>query len=102
MSRQATKPNQKNQTHMSKPVVRNPDGNIFAVIGATSSALRRAGLKEKLKEFEERWQAESKNPDSDYHSMLRLCMQFVEIELEEEEEEEQDWDCEEEDEEDCE
>lgn len=88
---------------MSKPVVKNPDGNIFAILGATSSALRRAGLKEKLEEFQQRMNAEQKNPDADYHSMIRLCLQYVEIELDsdEEEEEEYDWDSDEE-EEDCE
>ena len=89
---------------MSKPTVStNIDGNIFAILGATATALRRAGQREKLDEFQMRLNAEQKNPDATYSSMISLCMQYVEFEdTSDEEEEEADWDCEEEDEEDCE
>jgi hypothetical protein len=84
-----------------KPVVANPDGNIFAILGAVQSALRRAGQKKQMEEFQMRTEKAMQDGETDYNGMLRICMEYVEFQIDEEdeEEEESDWEDEEEDEE---
>jgi hypothetical protein len=67
-----------------KPVVRNPDGNIFAILGAVQSALR--PFPAKLEEFKGKV-AVAKTDGTDYNGMLRLCMEYVEFRIDEEEDE---------------
>lgn len=73
---------------MKKPTVKNPDGNIFAILGATQSALRRAGQTERLEDFRQRVEKEKDNPNTSYHAMLGLCMEYVDFEIDEPEDEE--------------
>ncbi len=50
------------------------DGNVFAIIGAVTTALRRAGHMALAVEFRERaFTAE------DYDAVLRLCCEYVEV-----------------------
>ncbi len=98
----ATNGNQPNQKNMSnKPIVRDVDGNIFAIIGAVKSALRRAGQKDKAEEYWQKTEKAMQDGETDYDGMLRIAMQYVEFEISEEEEEDDcDWDDEEEEEDD--
>lgn len=51
------------------------DGNAFAVIGAVSKALKKAGEVEAAKEFTDKaFQSES------YDALLQLCMKTVNVE----------------------
>ena len=51
------------------------DGNVLNVIGRTSKALQRAGLKDEFKEFVDRaFKAGS------YDEVLRLVMEYCEVE----------------------
>ena len=61
-----------------KPIVRNPDGNIFFILGAVQAALR--PTPDKLAEFKARV-AVAKTDGTDYHGMLRICMDYVEFKL---------------------
>ena len=81
-----------------KPIVRDVDGNIFAIIGAVNSALRRAGQKEKAEEYWQKTEKAMQDGETDYNGMLRIAMQYVEFEMSEEDEEDEGFD--EEDEED--
>ena len=68
-----------------KPIVRNPDGNIFYILGACNKAL--AATPDALKAFK----AETKvamTDGTDYDGMLRLCMKYVDFQISDEEEEE--------------
>jgi len=59
-----------------KPVVRGPvDGNAFAVLGAVTRALRRAGQGDKVEEYRKRATA------GDYHTLLAVSMEYVEFDL---------------------
>lgn len=90
---------------MSKPEITVTDGNVFAILGATSSALRRAGKRKELDEFQKRLNEEQANPNASYHSMLALCSEYVEFNLDtgdEDEDCDEDYEDEEEDEEDSE
>lgn len=62
---------------MDKPVYKlvGTDGNVFAVIGNVSKALKKAGMPEKAKEFENR----AFNSGS-YDEVLQLCFEYVEVE----------------------
>lgn len=51
------------------------DGNVFAIIGAVSKTLKRAGLKEQASEFTKRAFS-----SSSYDEVLRLVMEYVEVE----------------------
>ena len=68
-----------------KPIVRNPDGNIFFILGAVQSALR--PTPEKLAEFKGKV-AIAKTDGTDYNGMLRLCMEYVDFRIDEPEEDE--------------
>jgi hypothetical protein len=68
-----------------KPIVRNPDGNIFFILGAVQSALR--PTPEKLAEFKGKV-AIAKTDGTDYNGMLRLCMEYVDFRIDEQEEDE--------------
>jgi len=50
------------------------DGNVFVIIGTVSKTLKRAGLNDKAKEFNEKaMQQES------YDNVLRLCFEYVDV-----------------------
>ena len=50
------------------------DGNVFAIIGKVSSALKGAGLRDEAKQFcDEAFACES------YDAVLRLCMKVVDV-----------------------
>lgn len=60
-----------------KPIVKGPvDGNIFAVLGAATTAMKRGGLRDKVEEL----QTKVLNADS-YNEALRHCMEYVEFDL---------------------
>jgi hypothetical protein len=50
------------------------DGNAFAILGAVSKALKRAGHKDLVDEF----MAEATS--GDYNHLLATCMDYVEVE----------------------
>ena len=50
------------------------DGNAFAVIGAVSKCLKRAGQPDAAKEFRDR-----SFGCHDYDAMLRLCFEYVKV-----------------------
>ena len=62
---------------MEKPTCKltETDGNVFAIIGAVSRALRRAGQTEKITEFRNRAMA-----SESYDAVLQLCFDYVEVE----------------------
>ena len=59
-----------------KPVVKllGTDGNVFAIIGVCSKALKRAGQPEKAKEM-----SEKAVRAGSYHEAIGICMQYVEV-----------------------
>lgn len=61
---------------LEKPVCRlsGTDGNVFAIIGTVSGALKRAKMPEKAKEFQDR----AFNATS-YDEVLAMCDDFVEV-----------------------
>jgi len=62
---------------MSKPVVTGPlDGNAFAVMGAVSKALKRAGQSDKVSEYQ------AKAMSGDYNHLLAVSMDYVDFKLE--------------------
>ena len=60
-----------------KPVVKGPvDGNAFAIMGAVSAALRKAGRsREEIEEYR------TKATSGDYNNLLRVSMDYVEFEI---------------------
>lgn len=62
---------------MDKPTVKliGEDGNVFAIIGAVSKALKRAGQPEKAEEFRKRAFA-----SESYGKVLTLMQEYVEVE----------------------
>ena len=50
------------------------DGNAFAIIGTVSKCLKRAGMPDKAKEFQEKAFS-----SGSYDEVLRLCMEYVEV-----------------------
>ena len=62
---------------MNKPIVKllGEDGNVFAIIGAVSQGLRRAGLSKQAEDFQEK----AKNSES-YDAVLALVSSYVEVE----------------------
>lgn len=62
---------------MEKPVCKlvGEDGNAFVIIGRVTNTLKKAGLKERAKEFSEK-AIESES----YDKLLQLCMEYVEVE----------------------
>lgn len=50
------------------------DGNVFAIIGRVSAALKKAGFPEKAKEF-----ADAAFKADSYDAVLRLCMKYVDV-----------------------
>ena len=61
---------------MDKPICKlvGTNGNVFAIIGKVSGALKKAGLSDKAKEFTDKaFKSES------YDAVLRLCREYVEI-----------------------
>ena len=51
------------------------DGNVFMVIGKVSKTLKRAGLRDKAKEFTDK----ASHAES-YDKVLQLCFEYVEVE----------------------
>ena len=72
-----------------KPVITCVDGNIFAVIGAVQSALRRAKQLAELESFQKETKAAMEDGETDYDGMLRICMKYADFHLSDEEEEEE-------------
>jgi hypothetical protein len=70
-----------------KPIVRNPDGNIFYILGACNKAL--AATPAYLKAFKEETKV-AMTDGTDYDGMLRLCMKYVDFQITDEEEEDDD------------
>ena len=68
-----------------KPIVRNPDGNIFYILGACNKAL--AATPAYLKAFKEETKV-AMTDGTDYDGMLRLCMKYVDFQITDEGEEE--------------
>ena len=68
---------EKEKTMFEKPVCRltGTDGNVFAIIGSVSRALKRAGLSDQACEF----QARAMNSES-YDAVLQLAFDYVEVE----------------------
>ena len=61
---------------MEKPIVKGPvDGNAFAVMGAVSKALNKAGQRDKVKEYMD------KAMSGDYNHLLRVSMEYVDFDL---------------------
>ena len=60
-----------------KPAVQltGEDGNVFAIIGRVSKALRRAGLPQVAEEFSKKAMS-----SGSYDEVLRLCFDYVEVE----------------------
>jgi hypothetical protein len=50
------------------------DGNVFAIIGAVSACLKKAGQRERATEFTRK----AMSSDS-YDAVLRLCGEYVEV-----------------------
>jgi hypothetical protein len=64
-------------TTSTKPVVKGPlDGNIFSVAAACSTALKRAGMRDKVEEM----QTKIMNAES-YDKALCVCMDYVVFDL---------------------
>lgn len=64
-------------TEMEKPKCRltGTDGNVFSIISNVSKALKRAGMRDKVAEFQKKaFSSES------YESVIALCSEYVEIE----------------------
>ena len=69
---------------IAKPIVRNPDGNIFFILGACRKALR------KTPDALESFTAETKvamTDGTDYNGMLRICMKYVDFKIDSDEDE---------------
>lgn len=66
-----------------KPIVRNPDGNIFYILGACNKALR--ANPDALKAFKEETKV-AMTDGTDYDGMLRLCMKYVDFQVADEDE----------------
>lgn len=62
-----------------KPIVRNPDGNIFFILAACNKALAPAPAY--LKAFKDEV-AIAKTDGTDYDGMLRICMKYVDFVIE--------------------
>ncbi len=61
---------------MTKPICElvGTDGNVFAIIGTVSKCLKKAGLKDQAKEFQDKaFTAKS------YDEVLQLCMEYVNV-----------------------
>lgn len=59
-----------------KPVVKGPiDGNAFAIMGAVTKALKRAGLVDKVAEYRTKAMA------GDYNNLLAVSMEYVDFDL---------------------
>lgn len=50
------------------------DGNVFVIIGNVSRCLRKAGMHDKAKEFQERAMQ-----SSSYDAVLSLCFDYVDV-----------------------
>lgn len=69
-------------TKIKKPIITDiPDGNVFAVIGAASNALKRAGMKTELEAFKARYTAAMTDGKTDYHGMLAIVMDYVDFDF---------------------
>ena len=51
------------------------DGNVFAIIGSVSKALKRAGLSDQAKAF-----TDAAFAAGSYDEVLQLCFKYVEVE----------------------
>ena len=70
---------------MPKPKIKNPDGNIFVILGMAQKALR--NQPETLEAFKKKTQT-AMTDGTDYYGMLSIVMHFVDIEIDEDEDEE--------------
>jgi hypothetical protein len=61
---------------MNKPTVKlsGVDGNVYSIIGEVTKALRKAGMNDAAKEFQE----EAFNSES-YNAVLQLCFKYCEV-----------------------
>ena len=64
-----------------KPIVRNPDGNIFFILGACRKALR--NRPNSFDAFKAETSAAMKD-GTDYDGMLRICMKYVDFQIDNE------------------
>lgn len=69
-----------------KPIVRNPDGNIFFILGACNKAL--AKTPDALAAFKQKTKV-AMTDGTDYDGMLRICMKYVDFEIESDEDEDE-------------
>ena len=61
---------------MDKPIVKGPiDGNAFAIVGAVSRALKKAGQGDKVAEYQ------AKAMSGDYDHLLAVSMEYAEFGL---------------------
>lgn len=68
-----------------KPIVKGPiDGNAYAIMGAVTKALRRAGLADKIDEYR------TKAMSGDYDNLLAVSVEYVDFDLGDGDEEEDD------------
>jgi hypothetical protein len=63
------------ETNLPKCKLVGTDGNVFAIIGAVSKALRRAGRADKASEFQRKAMS-----SSSYGDVLMLCSEYVDVE----------------------
>jgi len=61
---------------MEKPVCKlvGTDGNVYSIIGKVSEALKKAGMKDKAKEF-----TEKAFSSGSYDDVLVLCHEYVDV-----------------------
>jgi hypothetical protein len=63
---------------MSKPTLaEQPDGNIFAVLGAVKKCLKQHGDKQALAAFSEEVKTAMSDGETDYSGMLAICQKYV-------------------------
>jgi hypothetical protein len=66
-----------------KPIVRNPDGNIFYILGACREALR--NRPNSFEAFKNETSAAMKDGKTDYNGMLAICMKYVDFQIDDQE-----------------
>lgn len=65
---------------MSKPkLTEQPDGNIFAVLGAVKKCLKKHGDKQAITAFTKEVETAMGDGETDYSGMLAICQKYVEF-----------------------
>lgn len=64
---------------MKPKLTEQPNGNIFAVVGAVSKALKKHGSKIELATFKEKVHDAMHDGETDYHGILAICMEYVDF-----------------------